>query len=90
MTMPKKLAATASVALAALAAGAGLAAAAPGPTPDEGLTGACNMTNTRAAFGMFDVAANTPAIGNGFTGMVTAIVVSFPDWSVYLYCPEPQ
>jgi len=36
--------------LAASGAGAGVAGATPGPTPDQGLTGACNMTNTNAAF----------------------------------------
>ena len=60
--------------LAASGAGAGVAAATPGPTPDEGLTGACNMTNTPAAFGMFDV-AGSHANANGFdVGMIIAIL----------------
>src|ERR687897_114467 len=48
-----------------------VAAATPGPTPDEGLTGACNMTNTHAAFGMFEIAVQS---GPGLDGMFTAII----------------
>jgi hypothetical protein len=60
--------------LAAGGAGAGVAAATPGPTPDEGLTGACNMTNTNAAFGMFTI-AGSHANPNGFDGgMIIAIL----------------
>jgi hypothetical protein len=59
-----------ALALAASGAGAGAAAATPGPTPDEGLTGACNMTNTHAAFGMFYMAVQS---GPGLEGMFTAI-----------------
>ena len=60
--------------LAASGAGASLAAATPGPTPVNGLTGACNMTNPRAAFGMFEV-AGTHANPNGWDGgMITAIL----------------
>ena len=60
--------------LAASGAGAGVAAATPGPTPDEGLTGACNMTNPNAAFGMFTV-AGSHANPNGFdVGMIKAIL----------------
>ena len=63
-----------ALALVASGAGAGTAAAAPGPTPDEGLTGACNMTNTHAAFGMFTI-AGSHANPNGFDGgMIIAIV----------------
>ncbi|HKG63893.1 MAG TPA: hypothetical protein VKB28_07505 [Solirubrobacteraceae bacterium] len=63
-----------ALAFAASGAGAGTAAAAPGPTPDEGLTGACNMTNTHAAFGMFTI-AGSHANANGFDGgMITAIL----------------
>ena len=63
-----------ALALVASGAGAGTAAAAPGPTPDEGLTGACNMTNTHAAFGMFTI-AGSHANANGFDGgMITAIL----------------
>jgi hypothetical protein len=60
--------------LAASAAGAGVAAATPGPTPDFGLTGACNMTNPNASFGMFTVAGSV-ANPNGFdVGMIKAIL----------------
>ncbi len=60
--------------LAATGAGASVAAATPGPTPDEGLTGACNMTNSNAAFGMFTI-AGSHANPNGFDGgMITAIL----------------
>ena len=63
-------------ALTAAASGAGGsgAAATPGPTPPYGLTGACNMTNPNAAFGMFDVAGQV-ADPHGFDeGMITAIL----------------
>ena len=60
--------------LAASGAGASGAAAIPGPTPVYGLTGACNMTNPNAAFGMFEVAGSV-ANPNGFDeGMITAIL----------------
>jgi hypothetical protein len=60
--------------LAATGAGASVAAADPGPTPDYGLTGACNMTNPNAAFGMFTVAGSV-ANPNGFdVGMIIAIL----------------
>jgi hypothetical protein len=62
--------------LAASGAGASVAAAAPGPTPVNGLTGACNMTNPNAAFGMFTKA---PQSGPGFDGMITAIINSGGD-----------
>jgi hypothetical protein len=53
---------------------AGVTQATPGPTPDYGLTGACNMTNPNAAFGMF-VVAGSVANPNGFdVGMITAIL----------------
>ena len=59
--------------LAASGAGAGVAAATPGPTLNEGLTGACNMTSTHAAFWMFTV-AGSHANPNGFdVGMILAI-----------------
>ena len=48
--------------LAASGAGASAAAATPGPTPPYGLTGACNMTNPNAAFGMFEVAGSQPTL----------------------------
>ena len=64
----------AALTLAASGAGAGVAAASPGPTPDEGLTGACNMTNSHAAFGMFTI-AGAHANANGFdVGMIIAIL----------------
>lgn len=60
--------------LAVSGAGASGAAAIPGPTPPYGLTGACNMTNPNAAFGMFEVAGSV-ANPNGFDeGMITAIL----------------
>jgi hypothetical protein len=63
-----------AVTLAASGAGASVAAAIPGPTPPYGLTGACNMTNPNAAFGMFTIAGSV-ANPNGFDGgMITAIL----------------
>ena len=59
------------LALAASGVGARAAAATPGPTPDEGLTGAGNMTNSHAAFGMFERAVQS---GPGLEGMFTAII----------------
>jgi len=60
--------------LAASGASASVAAAIPGPTPVYGLTGACNMTNPNAAFGMFEIAGSV-ANPNGFDGgMITAIL----------------
>jgi hypothetical protein len=65
--------------LAVSGAGASVAAAIPGPTPVYGLTGACNMTNPNAAFGMFEVAGSV-ANPNGFDeGMITAILNSNGD-----------
>jgi hypothetical protein len=62
--------------LAASGAGASGAAAVPGPTPVYGLTGACNMTNPNAEFGMFEVAGSV-ANPKGFDeGMITAIINS--------------
>jgi hypothetical protein len=63
-----------AVALVASGVGASVAAATPGPTPPYGLTGACNMTNPNAAFGMFTIAGSV-ANPNGFDGgMITAIL----------------
>ena len=60
--------------LAATGAGTGVAAATPGPTPDYGLTGACNMTNPNAQFGMFTIAGSV-ANPKGFdVGMIIAIL----------------
>ena len=51
-----------------------VAGATPGPTPPYGLTGACNMTNPNAAFGMFTIAGSR-ANPNGFeVGMIIAIL----------------
>jgi hypothetical protein len=62
--------------LAASGAGASAAGAIPGPTPVYGLTGACNMTNPNAEFGMFEVAGSV-ANPKGFDeGMITAIINS--------------
>ena len=73
MLLRKTLLVTA-LTLAASGAGVGVAGATPGPTPDEGLTGACNMTNTHAAFGMFTIAGSV-ANPNGFdVGMIIAIL----------------
>jgi hypothetical protein len=64
----------AALTLAASGAGASVAAATPGPTPQYGLTGACNMTNPNAAFGMFTI-AGSHASPNGFdVGMIIAIL----------------
>jgi hypothetical protein len=38
---------------------------------------------------MFTIAANTPAAGKGFTGMITAIVNS-DGRTAPNYCPAPQ
>ena len=60
--------------LATGGAAAGVATAAPGPTPNEGLTGACNMTSTHASFGMFTI-AGAHANPRGFdVGMIIAIL----------------
>jgi hypothetical protein len=60
--------------LAVSGGGASVAEAIPKPNPQYGLTGACNMTNPNAAFGMFDVAGSV-ANPNGFEdGMITAIL----------------
>jgi hypothetical protein len=59
-----------SIVLAGLVLSGGSAAATPGPTPNEGLTGACNMTSTHAAFGMF---AHAVQSGPGLDGMFRAI-----------------
>ena len=60
--------------LAASGAGAGVAAGTPGPTPVNGLTGACNMTNTHAAFGMFEIAGSHANTRGWDGGMITAIL----------------
>ena len=65
-----------SIVLASVIPLGGIAAAAPGPTPNEGLTGACNMTSTHAAFGMFERAVQS---GPGFEGMMGAIINSGGD-----------
>ena len=59
--------------LAASGAGAALPRRSRTHTP-YGLTGACNMTNPNAAFGMFTIAGSV-ANPNGFDGgMITAIL----------------
>ena len=65
-----------SLVLVGLVISGGVAAAAPGPTPNEGLTGACNMTSTHAAFGMFERAVQS---GPGLEGMFRAIINSGGD-----------
>jgi hypothetical protein len=63
--------------LAATGAGASAAGASAPPTPDQGLNGACNMTNTNAGYGMFTIsqfAANSVGNEEGWNeGMGTAI-----------------
>jgi hypothetical protein len=86
--MKRLVLAIATAAFAVIATNAGVAAAGPGPTPDGGLTGACNMTNNNAAFGMFTIAGNH-ANPNGFdVGMITAIVNS-DGGTAPNYCPNP-
>ena len=63
-----------ALALAASGAGASGAAATPGPPPPYGLTGACNMTNPNASFGMFDVAGSVANPHGWDEGMITAIL----------------
>jgi hypothetical protein len=66
--------ATGASAALVVTAPSGVAGATPGPTPDYGLTGACNMTNPNAAFGMFTIAGSV-ANPNGFdVGMIIAIL----------------
>jgi hypothetical protein len=62
--------------LAASGAGASGAAAIPGPTPQYGLTGACNMTNPNAEFGMFEVAGSVANPNGWDVGMIKAILNS--------------
>jgi hypothetical protein len=73
--------------LAASGAGASVAGATPGPTPDQGLTGACNMTNTNAAFGMF---TNAPQSGPGVNGMINAIDITNGTTQPPENCTGPQ
>ena len=62
-----------ALAVTALGAGAGVAGASAPPTPDQGLNGACNMTNTHAAYGMFTI-SQAVANPNGWDiGMGIAI-----------------
>ena len=72
MLLRKTLLVTA-LTLAATGAGAGAAGATPGPTPDQGLTGACNMTNTNAGYGMFTVSQSVSNPNGWDAGMGTAI-----------------
>jgi hypothetical protein len=75
--------------LAASGAGAGVAAATPGPTPDEGLTGACTMTNTNAAFGMFTIAGSR-ANANGWDGGMITAILNTNDGTIPDNCQGPQ
>jgi hypothetical protein len=63
-----------AVTLALSGAGGSVAAATPGPTPIHGLTGACNMTNPNAAFGMFTIAGSVANPHGWDDGMITAIL----------------
>jgi hypothetical protein len=63
-----------AVTLALSGAGGSVAAATPGPTPIYGLTGACNMTNPNAAFGMFTIAGSVANPHGWDDGMITAIL----------------
>ena len=72
----RRVAVVFSMVLASLVLSGGVAHAAPGPTPNEDLTGACNMTSSHAAFGMFERA---PQSGPGFDGMIRAIINSGGD-----------
>ena len=79
-------------ALTLVASGAGAGAAWANTT--NGLTGACNMTNANAAYGMFTVAGNH-ANPNGFdVGMIKAILNSndgnFPDNCMGPAQPPPR
>jgi hypothetical protein len=62
------------ITLALSGAGGSVAAATPGPTPIYGLTGACNMTNPNAAFGMFTIAGSVANPHGWDDGMITAIL----------------
>lgn len=62
--------------LAASGAGASAGAASAPPTPDYGLSRACNMTNPNASFGMFQI-SQFVANPNGWqVGMIKAILNS--------------
>jgi hypothetical protein len=69
--------------LAASGAGASVAAASAPPNPIYGTSGACNMVNPKAQFGMLDKAVQG---GPGLAGMFTAIfnTTGFTDGS----CPN--
>jgi hypothetical protein len=74
--MKARTAMLAALTLAASGATAGAAAASAPPTPDQGLNGACNMTNTNAGYGMFTI-SQAVANPNGWdTGMGIAITNS--------------
>ena len=73
-TLPRIILTTGASAALVVTALSGVAGATPGPTPPYGLTGACNMTNPNAAFGMFTIAGSV-ANPNGFdVGMIIAIL----------------
>ncbi|HWM98234.1 MAG TPA: hypothetical protein VNO54_14395 [Streptosporangiaceae bacterium] len=72
--MLRKTLLVAALILAASGASTGVAAASAPVTPVNGSNGACNMTNTNAAFGMFTIAGSR-ANPNGFdVGMIIAIL----------------
>jgi len=88
--MKRIVLAVATVAVAVIATTAGVAAAGPGPTPDGGLTGACNMTNADATPGMNNaINQSLKTTANGVNGMITAIVNS-NGGTAPNYCPPPQ
>ena len=73
MMLLRKTLLVAALTLAASSAGAGVAMASAPVTPVNGSNGACNMTNTHAAYGMFTV-SQSHANPNGWdAGMGTAI-----------------
>jgi hypothetical protein len=88
--MKRIVLAVATVAVAMIATTPGVAAAGPGPTPDGGLTGACNMTNANATPGMNNaINQSLKTTANGVNGMIIAIVNSDGGTAQSL-CPPPQ
>ena len=59
--------------LAAMGASTGVASASAPVTPVNGSNGACNMTNTHAAYGMFTVSQSVANPNGWDNGMGTAI-----------------
>jgi len=86
----KKALVAAAVFVAVIGTGGGVANAAPGPTPDGGLTGACNMSNAKATPGMLNAENSISAANaNGITGMIIAIGHTDPTAVAPTYCPNP-